>query len=69
MKASINVNKTELKNVSKEIGLIELAFSGIHQEKEFQIINTKALNDLIFTVKEQNKKIESLEKLKWTFNE
>ena len=43
-----------MKNVSKEIGLIELCFSGHHQEKKYQQIETGLLNNLIYTIKEQN---------------
>jgi len=47
-------------NVSERIGLIELSFSGHHQDKEYQKINTRTLNDLIFTIKEQKEEIRAL---------
>lgn len=49
-----------MKNISNEIGLIELCFSGHRQEKKYQNINTELLNNLIFTINEQNKEIEQL---------
>ena len=49
-----------MEDVSEKIGLIELCFSGHHQEKPYQQIETKMLNNLFYTIKEQKKLIESL---------
>lgn len=53
-----------MKNISEQIGLIELCFSGHHQSNEFQKVNTIMLNDLVFTIKEQNKEIAILKSAK-----
>lgn len=42
-----------MKNISNKIGLIELCFSGHHQEKKYQQVETSLLNNLIHTIKEQ----------------
>lgn len=50
------------KNVAEDIGLIELCFSGYHQNKEYQSVNTELFNNLIFTIKTQLDIIQSQSK-------
>lgn len=50
-----------MKDISKEIGLIRLCFSGHHQEQKFQTINTELLNDLFYTIENLKFKINMLD--------